>query len=72
MTVSVKRGFKKDFDLVVEYYGFTAEEIEEAKAAVRGDLEDAQVCYSTIAEEIRQEVGNEQDEAMPCRRVPGD
>ena len=54
--VTVTREFKTDFDQVVKCYGLTDTEIEEAKAAVRADLENATICFKSIAKQIR-EVG---------------
>lgn len=53
--VTVTREFKQDFELVVKSYGLTDTEVEEAKVAARGDLQNAVICYKSIAAQIRGE-----------------
>ncbi len=52
--VTVTREFRADFELVVKSYGLTDTEVEEAKAAVRADLDNAIPCYKSIAQQIRE------------------
>ena len=48
----VSREFKESFDKVCQHYGFTDEEIEDVKEAIRRDYENAKVCYAAIAADI--------------------
>lgn len=48
----VSREFKESFEKVCQHYGFTDEEIEDVKGAIRRDYENAKVCYAAIAADI--------------------
>lgn len=50
--VIVTREFRNDFELVVKSYGLSDTEIEEAKVAARGDLQNAVIFYKSIAAQI--------------------
>jgi len=50
----VSREFLKQFDLVARHYRLAElGELEEAKAAARGDMESAEKCFAALAAEIR-------------------
>lgn len=49
---SAPRQFVEDFDKVCTHYGLTKEETEEAKQAARRDLDNAIICFSSLAREI--------------------
>lgn len=48
----VSKEFKGWFEKVCAYYNFSQADIEEAKATVRRDYENAKVCYAAIAADI--------------------
>jgi len=48
--------FAAAFDGVVKRFGLSDEEVEEAKAAVRRDLDNALVCYRLMHEDITRPV----------------
>lgn len=54
--ISVSREFQDNFRKVCQHYGFTEEEIEDVKEAIRRDYENAKVCYAAIAADIDKEV----------------
>lgn len=53
MTFTVNREFKEAFDICMEYYEVTGEELEFEKSRVRANFEQAQICYLDIAEGLR-------------------
>jgi hypothetical protein len=48
--------FKAAFDKVCAFYDFDHDDIEDAKAAVRRDYDNAKVCYMAIAADIDAEL----------------
>lgn len=50
--MKVSRDFQNNFRKVCQHYGFTDEEIEDVKDAIRRDYENAKVCYAAIAADI--------------------
>ncbi len=53
MAFTVDREFKEAFDMCMEYYEVTGEELEYEKSRVRANFEEAQRCYLDIAEGMR-------------------
>lgn len=51
--MKVSRQFAENFDLVVRHYALPPEEVEEAKAAAKGDIEGAETCFAAMADRIR-------------------
>ena len=46
--------FVENFMLVADYYMFEAHgELEEAKQIARDDMENAEICYASLAEHVR-------------------
>ncbi len=53
-TQKASKQFVENFMLVAEYYEFEAHgELEEAKQGARDDMEQAEICYASIAEHVR-------------------
>ena len=51
--MNVSKKFLTDFQIVTEYYEFTEEEIQDAKAAVRKDYELAKEGFASMAHSIK-------------------
>lgn len=51
--IRVSRQFAANFDKVAAYYECTDEEIAEMKRAVRSDLQNAEISFALMADEIR-------------------
>lgn len=51
--ITVPRQFASDFHAVVTYYGLTDSETAEAKEAARADIENAIVCFASVAKAIK-------------------
>lgn len=52
--VKVTKQFQQDFMLVAKHYMLEElGELETAKQAARGDMENAEICYAAMAKEIR-------------------
>lgn len=55
-TVKVIKQFAENFGLVSAYYGCPAEEIIEMKRAARADIENAEISFGLMAQEIKDEI----------------
>lgn len=51
--MKVSKNFMDDFNLVIEYYEFTQEEVQDAKDAVKMDYELSKDGFKAVADHIR-------------------
>lgn len=54
MSITVTKEFRKAFKKCMDYYGVTGEELESEKQRIRENYEQAEKCYLSIAESIRE------------------
>lgn len=52
-TIQVTKQFAENFALVSAYYACSAEEIIEMKRAARADLDNAEISFGLMADEIK-------------------
>jgi len=50
--MQVSRQFADNFARVTTHYQLPPDELEEAKAAARGDMAAAEICFATLAGQI--------------------
>lgn len=51
--IITSRQFAADFKLVTDHYQLTGQELEDAKTSARSDMENAEICFSDIANRLR-------------------
>ncbi len=55
MAITVTKEFRKAFKKCMDEYGVTGEELETEKQRVRDNYEQAERCYLSIAESIKEQ-----------------